>query len=61
MKFHNAIGIDVSKGTFDAHDYLSQAKCEFANNRTGFNQLLQWAKRLNGKDLINVSSTIRND
>ncbi len=56
MKFHNAIGIDVSKGTFDAHDYLSQAKCEFANNRTGFNQLLQWAKRLNGKDLINVSS-----
>ncbi len=54
MKFHNAIGIDVSKGTFDAHDYLSQAKCEFANNRTGFNQLLQWAKRLNGKDLIKV-------
>lgn len=54
MKFHNAIGIDVSKGTFDAHDYLSQAKCEFANNLTGFNQLIRWAKKLNGQDLNEV-------
>ena len=49
MKFHNAIGIDVSKGTFDARDYLNQAKCEFANSLTGFNQLLRWAKKLNGQ------------
>lgn len=45
MVFENAIGIDVSKGTLDAHDYESGKTRKLANTSSGFEQLLNWTVR----------------
>src|SRR3546814_70352 len=52
-KFINAIGIDVSKLTLDAHDYVNERHIQVGNTSTGFKELLRWARR-NNKDLAAV-------
>ena len=46
-KFSNAIGIDVSKLTLDAHDYVKGLHIQFSNTASGFKQLLRWSKKSN--------------
>lgn len=45
MVFKNAIGIDVSRDTLDAHDYKSGKSIVFTNTQTGFEQMQEWAAR----------------
>ena len=52
-KFTNTIGIDVSKGTLDAHDHVHGHLVQVGNNAAGFKELLQWAKK-NNADLHSV-------
>lgn len=53
MKFTNAIGIDVSKGTLDVRDYVHQLSIQVRNTAAGFKGLLRWAKKSN-QDLMTV-------
>jgi len=46
MEIQDAIGIDVSKQTFDAMIYTSQQHRTFQNKTTGFRQMLSWIARL---------------
>jgi transposase len=46
-KWTNAIGIDVSKETLDAFDYVYKIHIQVSNTLTGFKELLKWAKRKN--------------
>ena len=46
-KFSNAIGIDVSKLTLDAHDYVKGVHIQVSNTVNGFKQLLRWSKKSN--------------
>lgn len=43
-KFEQAIGIDVSKKSLDAYDYLKQRTLKVDNAVTGFKELLRWVK-----------------
>lgn len=52
-KFTNAIGIDVSKLTLDAHDYVNERHIQVGNTSTGFKELLRWTRKDN-KDLAAV-------
>ena len=48
-QFINAIGIDVSKNTLEVHDHLGQLSVQVPNRNEGFNQLLKWTRKSNGK------------
>ncbi len=46
-KFENAVGIDVSKLTLDAHDYEHFSHVQLSNDEKGFKGLVKWIKKLN--------------
>lgn len=52
-QFTNAIGIDVSKLTLDAHDYVNGLCIQVSNTTSGFRELIQWTRKSN-KDLAAV-------
>jgi len=59
--YSNAIGIDISRDTFDVHDYkletcLSgrQAHKVYPNSEPGFKQLLSQARKDHGKNLNGI-------
>lgn len=46
-KFEKAIGIDVSKKTLDAYDYVHQSGLQVTNDIAGFKDLIRWVKKNN--------------
>ncbi len=50
----NAIGIDISRNTFDVHDYKLEAHKEYQNSESGFKQLLSQARKDHGKNLNGI-------
>lgn len=51
MKNKHAIGIDVSKDTLDVVCHVNGAYIKVSNNRTGYRQLLSWARKQVSKEL----------
>jgi transposase len=47
MKLKEALGIDVSKRTIDAHIFIKKISAQFSNDKKGFNELLKWMKKHN--------------
>ena len=54
MKFKEALGIDVSKGTIDVVLHLSRDYCQFENSIKGFKNTLHWVKKQTGQSLDQV-------
>jgi len=52
--YSNAIGIDISRDTFDFHDYKLETHKEYPNSEPGFKQLLSQAKKDHGKNLNGI-------
>jgi transposase len=52
--YSNAIGIDISRDSFDVHNYKLGTHKEYPNSEPGFKQLLSQARKDHGKDLKGI-------
>ncbi|MCK5209770.1 MAG: IS110 family transposase [Cyclobacteriaceae bacterium] len=52
--YSNAIGIDISRDTFDVHDYKLETHKVYPNSEPGFKQLLSQARKDHGKNLNGI-------
>jgi transposase len=54
MKLKEALGIDVSKNTIDAHIFIKKISSNFSNDKKGFKELFKWLKH----HKVNLSNLI---
>ena len=54
MKKEEAVGIDISKSTFDAYLYVNRKHKEFSNNPKGFITFHKWFKKCSSLDTNEV-------
>jgi transposase len=52
--YSNAIGIDISRDTFDVHDFKLGIHKVYPNNESGFKQLLSQTRKNHGKELKGI-------